>query len=67
MTMPYERKWAVEHTEKFLMDLCDPKATPRVPKYIREEARRCLRHYPTEYYMEEAAKQAPDIFGVFKK
>lgn len=63
MTLPVERKWAVMNTEKFLLDLCNPKKTPRVPKYIREEARRCLRHYPSEYYMKEAAEKAPGIFG----
>jgi hypothetical protein len=64
MTMPFERKWSVEHTEKFLIDLMDPKKTPRVPKYIRERARQCLRHYPSEYYMQEVSKLAPEIFGV---
>lgn len=63
MTIPAERKWAVENTEKFLLDLCDPKKTPRVPKYVRENARRCLRHYPTKYYMDRASEIAPEIFG----
>lgn len=31
---------------KFLLDLLDPKKTPRVPKYVREEARARLKHYP---------------------
>ena len=63
MTMPFERKWAVGHTEKFLIDLMDPKKTPRIPKYIRNRAKQCLRHYPSECYMEEVAKLAPEIFG----
>lgn len=63
MTMPFERRWAVNNTRLFLVDLMDPKKTPRVPKEIRKEAYRCLRHYPGEYYMEMAKQQAPEIFG----
>ena len=63
MTMPFERRWAVNNTRLFLVDLMDPKKTPGVPKEIRKEAYRCLRHYPAEYYMERAAEQAPEIFG----
>ena len=63
MTMPNERRNAVNYTRQFLVDLMDPKKTPRVPKEIREEAYRCLKHYPGEYHMEEAQKQAASIFG----
>ena len=63
MTMPNERRWAVNTTRQFLLDLLNPKKTPRVPSAIRKEASRCLRHYPGQYYMEQAAEQAPNIFG----
>jgi hypothetical protein len=63
MTMPNERRNAVNFTRQFLVDLMNPKKTPRVPSAVRKEAYRCLKHYPGEYYMEEAAKQAPNIFG----
>ena len=63
MTMPNERRQAVLRTEMFLLDLLDPKKTPRVPKHIRNEARSCLRHYPSKYYMEEAKRLAPGVFG----
>lgn len=53
MTIPSERKSAVLRTEKFLLSLCDPKQTPRVPSEVRAEARRLLKHYPTEYHVEE--------------
>ena len=49
MTLPIERTYAVRNTEQFLLDLCNPKKTPRVPTGIREQARRLLRHYPTKY------------------
>jgi hypothetical protein len=63
MTMPNERRWAVNNTRKFLVDLQDPKKTPRVPRSVRQEASRCLRHYPGEYHMDEASEQAPKVFG----
>ena len=63
MTMPSERRSAVNRTREFLVDLMNPKKTPRVPKEIRENAYRCLKHYPSEYDMELAEEQAPDIFG----
>lgn len=53
MTLPIERKQAVLRTEQFLKDLLDPKTTPRVPRAVREQAYRCLRHYPTEFYLKD--------------
>ena len=67
MTMPNERRWAIENTEIFLRDLMDPKKTPRVPSAVRKEAYRCLKHYPGEYHMGEAAIQAPGIWGEQKE
>ena len=63
MTMPDERRNAVNRTRIFLLDLMDPKKTPRVPKAIRTEAYRCLRHYPGQYHMEQAQQLAPQVFG----
>lgn len=63
MTIPVERKHAIRNTERFLLDLMDPKKTRRVPKELRDRARRLLKHYPTGLDMEMAAEQAPDIFG----
>ena len=51
MTVPIERTNAVIHTERFLLDLINPKATPRIPKAIREQAGHLLRHYPSQYDM----------------
>ena len=55
MTVPRERTNAVMFTESFLLSLIDPKQTPRVPKAIRQEAHRLLRHYPSRFYMETIA------------
>lgn len=63
MTLPNERRMAIIRTEDFLLSLLDPKKTPGVPKAIREEARRCLRHFPSKYYMDRASELAPTIFG----
>jgi len=63
MTMNYERRSSVNRSRDFLYDLMNPKKTPHVPKEIRDEARSCLKHFPSEYDMERAAEQAPEIFG----
>jgi len=63
MTLPYERRHSVNMTRNFLLDLLDPKKTPRVPSDVRKRARRCLHHYPSEYYMERAKEYAPEVFG----
>ena len=49
MTLPFERTRAVIETEKFLINLCDPKVTPGLPKIIRQRARGLLRHYPSSF------------------
>lgn len=60
MTLPDERTRAVYYTRKFLLDLLNPKATPRVPKDIRRHARSLLRHYPSLFDLSLASKE---VFG----
>lgn len=62
MTLPDERYRAVVQTRRFLLDLCNPQHTPRVPKLIRETARSMLRHYPSDWDMNRASESAPDVF-----
>lgn len=62
MTMPDERFAAVEYARQFLLALVDSKQTPKVPRYIRQEALRRLRHYPQAYELELAAEKAPAVF-----
>ena len=62
MTLPDERYRAVRMAQDFLRDLLDPKVTPRVPKDIRSQAARVLRHYPTAYDLDAAARGAPEVF-----
>lgn len=62
MTLPDERYRAVIRTRQLLANLCNPQHTPRVSKLIRSEARSCLRHFPTEWDLHEAAMDAPHVF-----
>lgn len=59
MTLPDERYRAVVQTEKFLREIL---TTPRIPKAIKDNARYCLRHYPSEWDMERASEGSPDVF-----
>jgi hypothetical protein len=59
MTMPDERYRAVVQTEKFLKEIL---STPRVPKSIKDSARYCLRHYPSEWDMQVVAREVPAVF-----
>ena len=60
MTLPDERYRAVVQTQRFLLEIL---TTPRVPKAIKDNARYCLRHYPSEYDMKRAAEGSPDVFA----
>ncbi len=63
MTIPYERTRALIQTYELLQSLLDRQATPRVPRWLREEARRLLRHYPTYSNLELAHKALPHLYG----
>lgn len=67
MTMPRERLNAVVWAKKLLRSLLVPKETPRVPREIRRQALYVLKHFPTEYDLERAAKKAPDVFMTEKQ
>jgi hypothetical protein len=63
MTIPLERTNAVIWTEQFLLDLLDPKKTPRVPKDIRQHAGHLLRHYPSRFHMDVIADREDLVVG----
>jgi hypothetical protein len=46
MTLPEEEARAIAATRTFLYALLDPRQTPRVPREVRQRARRVLKHYP---------------------
>jgi hypothetical protein len=60
VTLPDERYRAVIQTKKFLEELL---TTPRLPKAVKDNARWCLRHYPSEWDMRETADKIPEIFA----
>lgn len=66
MTLPNERTWAVLNTRRFLLALCDPKETPKVPKYVRQQARSCLKHFPSGFDF-DMYFDGHEIFGELKK
>lgn len=67
MTTPRERSNSLVRTREFLRRLLDRTLTPRVPKAIREQAYWCLRHFPADFDINEAAKKSPEIFGRVKE
>lgn len=62
MTLPDERYRAVRMARQFLLDLCSADKTPRVPATIRSQARAVLRHYPSDWHMDQVSDAAPDVF-----
>jgi hypothetical protein len=67
MTLPYERTRAVIHAVDFLTRLVSPyneNGIKKIPKEVRQEALRVLRHFPRSYDLYAAAKAAPDVFDL---
>jgi hypothetical protein len=62
MTLPDERYRAVRMARQFLLELCNPEKTPRIPSIIRNQARGILRHYPSDWDMDRASEACPDVF-----
>ena len=61
MTSPEDRFRAFKQSRKLLEELCDPGKTPRVPSIIRDRARGILRHYPSDYELEQLATTSPEM------
>jgi len=61
MTSPEDRFRALKQSRKLLEELCDPGKTPRVPSIIRDRARGILRHYPSDYELEQLATNNPEM------
>ena len=62
MTLPDERYRAVKWAREFMYELLDPKKTPGIPSLVRDQARAVLRHYPSDWDMQQAAESTPDVF-----
>jgi hypothetical protein len=58
MTLPNEEVLAIQAARRFLYDLLDPKKTPRVPRAVRQRARRVCKHLPFDVSL---AERYPDV------
>ncbi len=61
MTLPDERYRSIMQAKRLLEELCSPQLTPRVAAGIRDRARGALRHYPSEYELQQLEQHAPHI------
>jgi hypothetical protein len=60
MTLPDERYRAVAQTRIFLESLVTRRSG--LSKEVKEEARALLRHYPSDYDLNQAGEAAPMVF-----
>lgn len=67
MTMPNERTRAVVWAIRFLRRLTSPYegGIKKVPKEVREEARRILRHFPYPNELGQAESFDPEVVEAF--
>jgi hypothetical protein len=56
VTLPHEEAYAIARTRQFLLDLLNPKATPRVPRAVRKRAYILSKHYPVLPTAEQAQR-----------
>jgi len=61
MTLPDERYRAVQMAAQLLEDLSYSSVTPRVPLAIRQRARAALRHFPSQWDMQQLEAAAPHV------
>ena len=60
MTLPDERYRAVIETKKFLESIITTRSG--LSKEMKETARWCLRHYPSECDLDRVSENSPDVF-----
>ena len=60
MTMPNERYEAVIRTKKYLEDML---VDFELPASYRDNAYRCLKHFPGEYHLDRLREECPEILG----
>ena len=64
MTLPDERYRALRCGHQMLLDLLNPKVTPKVPKYIRQRAASILKHYPDSYHFTKIVEKMPEDYAI---
>lgn len=63
MTLPDERYRSVREARRFLQSLTSVSSTPGVPKIIRNQAQGILRHFPTDWDLEQLLREMPDSYA----
>ena len=61
MTLPDERYRAVMWAKKFLLDIANRRSG--LSEDMKQEARSILRHFPSEFDLNQAAQKAPEVFA----
>jgi hypothetical protein len=61
MSTAEDRYRAIKQSRKMLEDLCDPGKTPRVPSIVRDRARSILRHFHSDYNLEQIAENSHEL------
>ena len=61
MTLPDERYRAIIQAKQFLERLSFSSEIKRVPLAVRKEARGILRHFPSEYDLDQIEQYAPHV------
>ena len=56
MTLPDEMFNSLRAARSFMTDMLDPAVYPKLPKQVRLAARARLKHFPTEYDINELEK-----------
>jgi len=64
MTLHDERYRALRCGHQMLLDLLNPKVTPKVPKYIRQRALSILKHHPNSYDFIKIVEKIPEDYAV---
>ena len=58
--MPNERYEAILKTKKYLEDLV---VNFELPAEVRDDAYRCLKHFPGEYHLDILRQECPQVLG----
>lgn len=56
MTLPHERTRSIVVARKLLIELIDREKYPQLPDLFRDEIIGCLRHFPTNFDINEISK-----------
>lgn len=62
MTLPTERFRSLKNIPNILLSLLDPKTRPKNMKEMRHLVKWALRHYPSDYELDQLPKALPKLF-----